>query len=642
MSCKIPIESIQEGDVESFEKNLMIEEKTKQMDKKLKRCPWLMAPKFNTVRRENDHLFLPFYWANSYFDKKYRTERQDCCPIKIQFKGRLREDQQLIMRDTIYHLNKSGSCTMGVYPGFGKCLGKGTRILLIDGSYKNVEKIKIGDQLVDENYEPTAVVSITRGKELMYKVAHESIPEINFVCNKSHILTLWDTVDFELVDMSLHDFIHCVEKKRYVGIYQDFDAKHFNLTLNRSSIVQTCKNNKISFSQSNLRMLMLSGLVIEKIENDEILFSDPFLVLKMPERRIMITFPIVIQELVIDDYYGFQLDKSKRFMLWDGIITHNTIVSLSIASQIGLRTFIIVNKIILVDQWIETIRKVFGDHARIQSINSKSKIENGCQFYIMNAINVPKRNTDTFEQMKIGFVIVDECHLILTRIFSRALSYLCPRYLLGLSATPFRPDGFDSLFNLYFGIKKVVKRLNKKHTVHLVESKIKITPKKDKRGETIWNSVIDEQATNEHRNNIIVHFCNRYKDRNILILSKRIAQIERLHDLLKNNDHVCILKDNETKFDKEARVLIATFQKVGTGFSHDKLNMLILATDAEEYFIQYLGRVFRRPDTEPIIIDIVDDNPILKKHFLTRKKVYQDAGGIIFNDPFSNVQNIDG
>jgi superfamily II DNA or RNA helicase len=382
------------------------------------------------------------------------------------------------------------------------------------------------------------------------------------------------------------------------------------------------------YTEENLRKIMLCGLNILKKTN-YIYFSDPFQVLDNKMKRVMIMFPIKIESLKKDDYYGFELSHNPRFLLWNGIITHNTVVSLAISSMIGLRTLILVNKIMLIDQWIETIKKVFGDYTRIQCIKSQSKIEQGCQFYIMNAINVPKRNSEFYQDLKIGFVIVDECHLILTKIFSRALSYICPRYLLGLSATPFRPDGFDSLFELYFGLKKVVKKLYKAHTVYLVETNIKIVAEKDKRGETIWNSVIDEQTTNDERNKLIIKICLENKNRNILVLSKRICQIEWLYENLKDLDHIAILKDGETQFNRDARILIATFQKVGTGFSHDKLDMLVLATDAEEYFIQYLGRVFRRPDVEPIIFDIVDDNPILKRHFLTRKKVYQEAGGKI-------------
>ena len=74
---------------------------------------------------------------------------------------------------------------------------------------------------------------------------------------------------------------------------------------------------------------------------------------------------------------------------------------------------------------------------------------------------------------------------------------------------------------------------------------------------------------------------------------------------------------------------MATVQKAGVGFDHPRLNSLILASDVEEYFIQYLGRVMRTEKVEPFIFDLVDDNPILKKHYYTRRKIYLEHGGII-------------
>jgi len=142
--------------------------------------------------------------------------------------------------------------------------------------------------------------------------------------------------------------------------------------------------------------------------------------------------------------------------------------------------------------------------------------------------------------------------------------------------------------------------------------------------------VIDKQTSDGERNLLIASTCQKYPDRNILILSKRIKQIEEISRYLQgNNENVTVMKENDNTFDEDARILVATFQKVGTGFSHDKLDMLILASDTEEYFIQYLGRVFRRPDVEPIVIDFVDKHPILKKHFLSRKKVYEQCGGVV-------------
>jgi hypothetical protein len=95
------------------------------------------------------------------------------------------------------------------------------------------------------------------------------------------------------------------------------------------------------------------------------------------------------------------------------------------------------------------------------------------------------------------------------------------------------------------------------------------------------------------------------------------------------NESVAILVESETEFDRGCRVLIGTTSKAGVGFDHDKLDALILASDLEDYFIQYLGRVFRRLDVTPIVFDLVDENSILKRHFATRKAVYLESGGKI-------------
>tara|TARA_B100001989_G_C24267493_1_gene329990 strand:+ start:181 stop:543 length:363 start_codon:yes stop_codon:yes gene_type:complete len=82
-------------------------------------------------------------------------------------------------------------------------------------------------------------------------------------------------------------------------------------------------------------------------------------------------------------------------------------------------------------------------------------------------------------------------------------------------------------------------------------------------------------------------------------------------------------------FNYNSRVLVATVQKAGVGFDHPKLDSLIIASDVEEYFIQYLGRVFRTQHTVPMIFDIVDNNSILLSHYYTRRKIYIQHGGIV-------------
>lgn len=302
-----------------------------------------------------------------------------------------------------------------------------------------------------------------------------------------------------------------------------------------------------------------------------------------------------------------------------------TIMALKLIQELQKKTLIIVNKLVLVQQWKESIQTFLNIDPTI--IKGKgSKIKNN-SIYIINAINIPKHD---FSQLEIGNVIVDECHMILTTVFSQGLFHLTPKYLIGLSATPFRMDGFDSLFDIFFGLFRVHRNLHKEHQVLQINTKEKIEHTLDKYGNINWNSVIDQQSKSEQRKMMICDYCQQYPDRNILILCKRIEQMERIHqELQSRGEYSVVFKENDITFDKNCRILVSSFQKCGTGFSFNKLNMLILGVDTKDFYLQYLGRVFRTVDVKPLIVDIVDDHPLLKSHFRARKKIYLECGGSI-------------
>jgi hypothetical protein len=116
--------------------------------------------------------------------------------------------------------------------------------------------------------------------------------------------------------------------------------------------------------------------------------------------------------------------------------------------------------------------------------------------------------------------------------------------------------------------------------------------------------------------------------RTVLVLCKRVAQVETLLTLTRERGvNTSALQDGV--YDADADVLITTCQKAGVGFSHDRLDSLVLAADVEEAWIQYLGRVFRTPEVSPLVVDLLDKHSVLKKHYKTRLDVYTKAGGVV-------------
>lgn len=335
------------------------------------------------------------------------------------------------------------------------------------------------------------------------------------------------------------------------------------------------------------------------------------------------TFVIVnIPETI---YYGFTVDGNGRFLLGNFTVTHNTAMSIYIASKINLKTLVLCHRIVLINQWKDSIQR-FCPEAKVQILSTKSNIKNDTDFFIINASNVSKHTREFYKD--IGFVIVDEAHLIMAEKLCQSMRYILPRYLLGLSATPYRTDGLDILMKLYFGKNRIERKLFRTHTVYRINTGIKPEVKLNKMGNVDWCSVIDSISNNIQRNEMIITLIKKYKTNVFLVLCKRVSQAEYIVKRLKEeNEDVTSLIGNQQEYEQKSRILVGTAQKVGTGFDHPLLNSLILACDVEQYFIQYLGRVFRRKDTEPFIFDLVDDFNLLIKHYRTRNNVYIEHGG---------------
>jgi superfamily II DNA or RNA helicase len=307
-----------------------------------------------------------------------------------------------------------------------------------------------------------------------------------------------------------------------------------------------------------------------------------------------------------------------------------TCLAIFLASKIGLKTLIICHRIILIEQWIKAIER-FIDNPKIgfvkPSLSSKKMDQaKSADFLIVNAQNVKTLSEDFFKD--VGLVIIDEIHCILAESLSECLGYISPRYLIGLSATPHRSDGLDKLLDFYFGEgNKIVRELYHPHIVYKIDTGIEYEDDSKE-----WNAMISSQCLHEKRNNLIVNIALHFKDRHFLILCKRVEQAKHIFSKLEEEkENVSIIVEENNDFDPKSRIIVASSQKCGVGFSHDILDSLILGSDIEEYFIQYLARVMRTEEVKPMVFDLIDNNKSLKRHFTERKKVYEKAGGVIHN-----------
>jgi hypothetical protein len=523
---------------------------------------------------------LPFAWALNNIPGIKRRDREEFSVLKdgLKINKELREIQKEIKGDCMKALNKFGCHLISLYPGAGKCHGINTPIIMFDGSIKMIQDIKVGEKVMGDDATPRNVLSISRGREKLYKIKQELGDD--YVVNESHILCL-KFMDY-VYDIPLVEFMKKpkIIQDFYVGykVFIDFPKK------------------TISPDQDDQRT------------------------------------KISVVPLGVGDYYGFVLDGNHRYLLGDFTVTHNTFFSLYLALKIGLKTLVICHRVGLMEQWMEEICDNIDGGGRCSIIepHKKKKSNTDVDFMFVNAQNVSKIGEEVFRDC--GLVIVDEIHSVVAETLSKCLCYLSPRYLIGLSATLYRPDGLDGLFDFYFGSEnRTVKELYHPHIVYKIQTNIEY----EEDSKTQWSSLITTQCSNVVRNEYILKIIRGFKDRHFMVLCQRVSQAEYIHSkLLLEGEKSSLYIGGTSGYDKESRVIVASISKGGVGFSFSKLDALILASDCisedtDEYFVQLLARVMRREDVRPIVYDIVDNHHTLKKHFSVRKRTYLKVGGIL-------------
>ena len=94
--------------------------------------------------------------------------------------------------------------------GLGKCFAPGTRVMMYDGSVKNIEDIKEREQVMGPDGKPRLVIGLTHGFDNMYTVYQNK--GMDYTVNSVHILSLKRQSSGEIVN---------IEIKKYLSLSKD-------------------------------------------------------------------------------------------------------------------------------------------------------------------------------------------------------------------------------------------------------------------------------------------------------------------------------------------------------------------------------------------------------------------------------------
>ena len=759
----IPIKNLKKEQIAAIKKDLTV----KPLDSGFSGGGNEELTKYNVYKQTEDYITIPRYYGISKFGQPEKIEfdqpnqtnqsnqnlnqiaKSDGVGSDLKFTGVLRDYQKTIVDTCLKHVKKNGGGMLVVHCGAGKCMSKGTQIIMYDGSIKLVEDIKVGDVIMGDDSTPRNILGLARGQEEMFDVC-ENGKKI-YTVNRSHILSLKNIsnkieinnkiyLKNEIIDISVNDYLKFLELCNLQNINSplrgyrtslDFvqnNSANKNINMNyqcdpytygnliaEQLVNQFDKINKIDKIDNNfkcnsrkIRTNLLAGIIDKyyklmchtsinfmsgdcqsvnlKIPNNQnycditndIIYIARSLGLNCSTAESTaestdfvnltisfadLTYQITLESIGIGDYYGFEIDGNKRFVLGDFTVTHNTSMAIFMATVLQQSTkkptLVLTHKSFLLDQWVDRIKQF--TNAKVGVIRQDVVDVENKDFVIGMIQSISKRDYDPEIFKHFGLVCIDECHRFGSKHFSNALYKVGAKYTIALTATPKRSDGLMKVVNWFVGDIMFEKKLQINNQVMTKVIGFLSTDKLFKDVMTVrkiqkcgrWTStmkpdfvkMISNLIEIEDRNNLIISIlCTLIKnpDRKILVLSERICHLEKLKDDLdkkikesvescqilegecKTHFYIGKLKKNQReKAEIEADVLFGSYKMAEEGLDIERLNTLILATPKPDV-VQSCGRILRKinEDAVPLIIDISDKLSVFESQAKKRQDYY--------------------
>ena len=322
-----------------------------------------------------------------------------------------------------------------------------------------------------------------------------------------------------------------------------------------------------------------------------------------------------------------------------------TVMGLYLIAARRQPTLIVVHTKELAHQWVERIQQFLNVPASEIGWIGSGKRNPGERITVALVQSLYKCAAEIAP--RIGHLVVDECHRTPSRTFTDAVTAFDARYMLGLSATPWRRDKLSKLIFWYLGdVQHEIKPEGLVASGDVLRAEIilretEFRPYFDPVSE--YSRMLSELAADKARNIQIVDDVARASREAAgvcLVLSDRKAHCDNLRALLRLRHGIAaeVLTGDlpmaqrralaTAMQDGQVRVVVATGQLIGEGFDCSRLETLFLVTPIRfsGRLLQYLGRVLRpAPGKKRArVYDYVDVHvDTLVKAARARQRVYQ-------------------
>jgi len=328
-----------------------------------------------------------------------------------------------------------------------------------------------------------------------------------------------------------------------------------------------------------------------------------------------------------------------------------TVVGAYLTAARQCSTLILVHRKPLLDQWVAQLTSFLDLPPKaIGTIGSNKNKPNGILDVAM--IQSMVRKNDVSDLLEgYGQVIVDECHHLPSVSFERVLAEVKAKYVVGLTATPYRRDGHQAIIHFQCGPTRY--SLHRKNQIETEDFTCRLILREtefslpsdvtDLKIQDIYARLVADRT----RNRMILDDVRKalQQKRSPILLTERKDHLaffaESLRDEVPNlivlqggmgaKERRTIMAKLEAIPDGEERLILATGRYIGEGFDDARLDTLFLALPFswKGMLVQYAGRLHRTHSEkiEVQIYDYVDSAvPMLAKMQTKRMRGFKTMG----------------
>ena len=326
-----------------------------------------------------------------------------------------------------------------------------------------------------------------------------------------------------------------------------------------------------------------------------------------------------------------------------------TVTAAALIAQRGVNTLILVHRAELLKQWKERLQVFLsvgkGIVGTVGGGTGKSKHTGKIDIALMQSLTRQGEVNELVESY--GHVIIDECHHIGATSFEGILKRVKAKYVLGLTATPFRRDGQQPIIFMQCGPIRhtAAKATNAPHDLVVVPRMLaaNIALRSDAGIQDVFSHLANYA---ERTRTIAAAIIEAYREgRKVLVLTERTEHLQAIaNELAGHVDGLFTLHGRTPKKLRAAimealnslpanapRALLSTGKLIGEGFDHPPLDTLVLAMPIswKGTLQQYAGRLHREhaTKTDVRIIDFVDTgHAALPRMWDKRQRGYRAMG----------------